>query len=318
MTEKEQWLKERRTGIGSSDAAVILGANPWKSPFALWTEKTGLVEPDSLEGNEPVLWGNILEPVIADQYALRTGRQLRDYGRYHIQRNPCSPFAHATIDREIAPVDERGPGILEIKTVSLRFSHLWEEEAPLYYQIQLQHQFMVTGLRWGTFAPLIGGQQLLEWREEVPNPKFISILAEKEEEFWSHVQRMEPPEVDGSLSTSKIIKELYHHETGMAVDLPEAAMEWDRELVDIKGRIKTLETRQSDLENRLKQEIKDAGRGILPNGVVYRFQSVCRPGHFVKPSEFRVLKRMAEKWDLASKELRESLPQQGFKITKSA
>jgi len=38
---REQWLELRRQGIGGSDAAAILGMNPWKSPMDVWLEKTG-------------------------------------------------------------------------------------------------------------------------------------------------------------------------------------------------------------------------------------------------------------------------------------
>jgi putative phage-type endonuclease len=109
-----RWLAERRRGIGSSDAAAILGVNPYKSAYAVWAEKTGLVGPDWEPPSEAALWGNLLEPLIAEQYALRTGRQLKDYGRHFVQRNPKYPFALA-IDREILPVDARGHGVLEIK-----------------------------------------------------------------------------------------------------------------------------------------------------------------------------------------------------------
>ncbi|MCI0719887.1 MAG: YqaJ viral recombinase family protein, partial [Acidobacteria bacterium] len=123
MTERERWLAERRKGIGSSDAAAILGVHPYKSAYTVWAEKTGLIVEDTEQIGEAALWGNVLEPVIAQQYSLRTGRILKDYGRHLIQRNPKYPFALATIDREIQPLDDRGPGILEIKTVGLRLAH---------------------------------------------------------------------------------------------------------------------------------------------------------------------------------------------------
>lgn len=31
MPSREEWLKERQKGIGGSDAAVILGLNPYKT-----------------------------------------------------------------------------------------------------------------------------------------------------------------------------------------------------------------------------------------------------------------------------------------------
>lgn len=47
MTEKE-WLEERKKGIGGSDAATILGLNPYKSNIDLWAEKTGKKEPPNI------------------------------------------------------------------------------------------------------------------------------------------------------------------------------------------------------------------------------------------------------------------------------
>ena len=38
---REDWLEERKKGIGGSDAATILGLNPYKTTIELWEEKTG-------------------------------------------------------------------------------------------------------------------------------------------------------------------------------------------------------------------------------------------------------------------------------------
>lgn len=40
---RDEWLIERRKGIGGSDASIILGLNKWKTPFELWLDKTGQV-----------------------------------------------------------------------------------------------------------------------------------------------------------------------------------------------------------------------------------------------------------------------------------
>ena len=37
---KTQWLAIRRTGIGSSDVATVLGENPYKTPFALYQRRS--------------------------------------------------------------------------------------------------------------------------------------------------------------------------------------------------------------------------------------------------------------------------------------
>ena len=47
MTEK-QWLEERKNGIGGSDAATILGLNPYKTNIQLWEEKTRRKEAEDI------------------------------------------------------------------------------------------------------------------------------------------------------------------------------------------------------------------------------------------------------------------------------
>ena len=37
------WLKQRSSRIGGSDAAAVLGKSPWKTNQRLWEEKTGRV-----------------------------------------------------------------------------------------------------------------------------------------------------------------------------------------------------------------------------------------------------------------------------------
>lgn len=39
------WLKSRKAGVGGSDMSTILGLNSFKTPYELWLEKTGRVEP---------------------------------------------------------------------------------------------------------------------------------------------------------------------------------------------------------------------------------------------------------------------------------
>ena len=74
---REAWLKIRAQGIGSSDAAVAVGLSPYKSPLSLWLEKTNRKPAVDLSEKEAVIWGTVLEPVLAKVYAARTGRRVR-------------------------------------------------------------------------------------------------------------------------------------------------------------------------------------------------------------------------------------------------
>lgn len=41
MQDRSKWLEMRKSGIGGSEAAAIVGLNPWKSAFQLWMERQG-------------------------------------------------------------------------------------------------------------------------------------------------------------------------------------------------------------------------------------------------------------------------------------
>ena len=51
---REEWLEARKNGIGGSDAATILGLNPYKTTIELWEEKTGDMQSYQLDGYERV------------------------------------------------------------------------------------------------------------------------------------------------------------------------------------------------------------------------------------------------------------------------
>ena len=43
--DRNEWLEYRKSGIGSSEVATILGLNPFETPYQLWRRKIGLDEP---------------------------------------------------------------------------------------------------------------------------------------------------------------------------------------------------------------------------------------------------------------------------------
>lgn len=291
---REQWLERRRAGIGGSDAPVILGLSPWKSPLALWSEKVGLVQPDDIGDREYVEWGNILEAPIATKYAKITGRTLIDHGRFHIFQHPDRAWQICTIDREILPIDDRGPGDLSIKTAGAFRAHDWEEEPPLMYQAQLNHELMVRDMLWGSFAVLIGGQKF-RWCDQDRNEKLCSLILEREEEFWDRVQREDPPAADASDSTKEVLLRLYPRDTGESIALPGDASEWAERWAALKTAIKQAETDLQEVENKIKAAIGNATLGLLPDGSGFKWALQQRKAYTVAASEFRVLREVKAK-----------------------
>src|SRR5580765_6821056 len=79
----QAWIEARKNTVGSSDAPIIAGFHPFVSPWTLWARKTGLLQEQ--EQSEDMEFGNMLEPVVSEMYAKRSGRRIADLGRHTIQ-----------------------------------------------------------------------------------------------------------------------------------------------------------------------------------------------------------------------------------------
>lgn len=53
LKDREEWLQHRNR-IGGSDAAAIVGLNPYRSNVELWQIKTGQMEQEDISGKEYV------------------------------------------------------------------------------------------------------------------------------------------------------------------------------------------------------------------------------------------------------------------------
>ena len=115
--DRTQWLAERRKFIGGSDSAKALGISKWGGPLDVYFDKRGESEP--LDDNPAMYWGRVLEPIVRDEYARRSG-QCITYGE-GILRSEAYPFMGANLDGRGA--DGR---VVEIKTA--RSADGWGDE----------------------------------------------------------------------------------------------------------------------------------------------------------------------------------------------
>lgn len=259
---RDSWLAGRTVGIGASESPILFG-HGWSSEFALYCQKRGEwpAEPE----NERMLWGSRLEPVIAEEVALRKGWQLTDLGRWTTCRSVEHPHMTATFDRIIAPIDHRGPGVLEIKNTSEHMREEWNDVgAPLRVQIQGQHQLKVSGFTWGCYAVLIGGNDLriVDFERD---DEFIAMLVERCETFIARVREGRPPQVDGSGSTTSALSRLFSRDDGAAIVLPPSAIEWDEAIKLAQADMAKAEEIETLNKNRIREAIGDASFGDLPD-----------------------------------------------------
>jgi len=288
--DREQWLAARRSGIGASEAAAVLGVSPWKTPLQLYAEKLEITEPDIAE-TEAMQWGLLLEAPVAEHYATVTGRTLADPGRFTLHRSRMHPWMVATLDRAILRAEGRTvPGVLEIKTTGGFRAEDWETEPPMPAQVQAQHQLAVMDWQWGSIAVLIGGQRFRYFDVE-RNDAFIEAMIATEAAFWQRLEEQNPPPVDGSDSARDLLKRLYPKETpGLTVVLPGEATDWAARRLEGIALGKQGEAMRTAAENRIKQAIGEAEVGVLSDGSQFTWRATERAGYVVQATLVRTLR----------------------------
>jgi putative phage-type endonuclease len=223
MKDRQAWLQLRNSGLGGSDAAAILGVSPWKSRLALWAEKTGEIEPEDLSKNPRVIFGQKLEPIVAEWFCEETGKQVRRRG---MMRSDEYPWMLASMDREI--VGEKAG--LEIKTAGVDQAKNWrDDEVPDAYYLQCQWYMAVTGYDRWYIAVLIGGNDP-QWKIVERNQEQIDLLIEEGKKFWEMVQTRTAPEPDGSKSAGDALESMHPggREDTLELRQPEIVVAYER------------------------------------------------------------------------------------------
>jgi len=174
------WHAARRTGIGGSDANVIMGGDDERL-IKLWREKRGEVEPEDLSGILPVIMGEYTETLNRHWFTLQTGRAVE---------LPEASSVHAAIPHMRANLDGIcGDAVWEAKHVN-QYSKMPDVLAR--YMPQLTHNMLCAGLSKAILSVFIG---TLNWEcaEITLDPFYAESLIEREAAFWLAVTNNYPP-----------------------------------------------------------------------------------------------------------------------------
>jgi putative phage-type endonuclease len=180
---REQWLAERRKGIGSSDVANIVGVG-YTSAYHTWLDKLGRWNDDDKAG-EAALWGNLHEETIAQEWCRRNASVVRRVG---LVAKQTAAWQMCTLDRRVleCPLnrDTREACALEIKTRSAFKADRWRhKQIPDDVLAQTAWQRIVTGYDHVHVAVLIGGN---DYRQTVVrrDDELERFLLDAADEFW--------------------------------------------------------------------------------------------------------------------------------------
>ena len=181
----EQQLEMRKSGIGGSDVATILGLNPWRTPLQLWAEKIGKLEPQ--EQNAAMEWGSRLEAAIFQKFDQEHDDYQCSYGSGTIRHADKKHYLSTPDGFIYDKIGRRG--VLEVKTSG---QQPWDE-VPIYYMLQAQHYCYVLDKDFYMFAVLFRGTEYreygpFEFDREAYEHQVVPVI----DSFWDAVEKESP------------------------------------------------------------------------------------------------------------------------------
>jgi putative phage-type endonuclease len=243
-----EWIALRKTKVTASDAAVIMGMNPWKTPYILWQEKLDLVPPTEI--NEAMQRGIDLEPIARDLFNLKMGMEFE----------PAVVF-HENYDWMMASLDGISflGSIVEIKCPGEKTHAIaLNGKIPEYYYPQVQHQIACADTQFAYYFSFDGIDGVMVGIDR--DQAFIDAYIPKAREFYECIINKTPP----TLTEKDYIyrdDDIWTH----------TASKWRR----IKDQISQYEDKEKELRDELIK--MSGGANVMGNGI--KLSKIYRKGN---------------------------------------
>jgi len=187
----EKFQAQRLSGVGGSDIGAILNLD-YGCARRTWYKKRS-TEPDyPREESAPMKRGTRLESIAAEEYTIRTGREVR---RMPFKRDKEYSEFMVHGDRMVPAKDGRPTGLLEIKIPgTFMFKRNKTEGIAESTMLQLQHGLGVTGWQWGSPVIFEPSSWDLLWWDVERDEELIRMIRRKAFEFWCLVDNGPAPD----------------------------------------------------------------------------------------------------------------------------
>lgn len=238
-----EWLDWRKGGLGGSDAPIIMGVSPFKKPYTLFSEKTGITKPaiPHPAAAAAMQRGHDLEPVARDMVCSITGEFFSPICGEHSD--------HSWMRLSADGISMDGSTLLEIKCPGIKD---WEVaksgKVPEKYVGQIQHALAVSGsekLLYATYRPEEAEHPII--LEVFPDQGYQQRLIEREQAFWQSVQTEDWSIFDGLVSS------------GLPSGFAEAAAEW----VDFQEMMESFKANEKRLREKLLSFLPKTGEAAI-------------------------------------------------------
>lgn len=260
---RDEFLARRMSGIGGSDAAAILGLNPWKTEVEVYLDKRGLGQP--AEGLR-LRFGDFAEQFVATEYTRETGRRVQ---RFHgLLRHPEHDFAIGNVDRLVIPdgakvAAHRGQirtdRLLECKTSGAHMADTWgpagTDQIPQHYLVQVAWYQALSGCKYADLAVLIGNNDLRVYHL-TRDTDLEAMLFDRIGAWWKrHIVDGEMPDPTNESDVALLFP---RSKPDTVVEAGAETLAAIEEFRDIRARIDELEKIEKSLATRVKAAIGEA------------------------------------------------------------
>jgi putative phage-type endonuclease len=253
-------LGDRRTYIGASDIAAIIGVSPYLSPIELWQQKVGLT---TSEESEYMRAGTVLEDSIVTLYEQRSGYRTQRRNAPYVHED--HPFIQGHVDRIV--IGE--PGLMDAKASAYGpgYGEAGTDQVPPHIRVQMGTYTGLTGRAWADVA-LLRNLRLDLYRVEHDGTLFAQMVAVAVDFWHEHVIKEVPPEIDGTAEYRRFLSDRFPVDDGMEmVATPEVALLVD-ELAVVQREASDIDRREELLKNRLRDVMGNASVLLAPGGKV--------------------------------------------------
>jgi putative phage-type endonuclease len=297
------WEAWRTQGVTASEAPVILGRSPYKTPWRLWAERTGVVAPEDLSAKPCVQRGIALEDQVRRGFEDRHGTLLLPLCAESTEH----PALRCSLD---GLNDDGEPVELKVPTERTYRRLTQEREQATAYQlawVQLQFQLYVTEASrgWLVFDPCLAGSTPLEFAIARDEPFLTNALVPACLAFWDCI-------TTGTSPSQETTEDPYIPVDGALTEWTQAARTY-RALLEDRGQ---LDARLKSIKDRLAQAeavfVRLMGDHLLAEAEGVRVTRYRQNGTIDYPA---LLNAIAPDLDDATLERYRRSPTQRIKVT---
>lgn len=304
------WIDLRRSVIGASEIATVLGLGKFGSLAQLVADKKGVSLKRS--DDDPMLdKGKWFEPAVFRRLAHERPHWNVAEASYFFR--DLDRYLGATPDGFALRPDKRGKGVVEAKVITKTvFRERWlidpqdsirhgECEVPVYYRLQVLQQMLLTEVQWGALAVMVADEY---------GAYALRVFDIEHEQYWEQkivdeAARFRHDYIEGGLMPpfdmqldSRLVKAMYPRDDGSVVDLTanNIAPALVDQLIDARSRSAKAEKEKDAVSTELAALMREHTYGILADGRVLRSALQHRKAEREpRPAtSFRVLKVLPE------------------------